>query len=110
MLTDGPAATDGHPPCDFLVFQDHGFDPAWALLPTAGGPDSDLSAETAATLHGEFDAELTLLHVTDEDEPAGVDLLADWGEEDGLSDAKFPVETRDVETAIADAAKAGPWR
>jgi amino acid transporter/nucleotide-binding universal stress UspA family protein len=96
----------GDPPCDFLVFQDRGFDPERILLPTAGGPDSALSAETAATLREEFGAELTLLHVADEgEESAGMDFLADWAAEHGLSDAQFRVETGDVETAIARAAE-----
>jgi amino acid transporter/nucleotide-binding universal stress UspA family protein len=95
----------GDPPCDFLVFQDRGFDPDRILLPTAGGPDSDLSAETAAALREEFDAELTLLHVTDEGEAAGMDFLAGWAEEHGLEDVEFRVETGDVEAAIARAAE-----
>jgi len=37
-------------PCDFLVLKDRDLDTSRILLPTAGGPDSDLSAEVARTL------------------------------------------------------------
>jgi amino acid transporter/nucleotide-binding universal stress UspA family protein len=91
----------GDPPCDFLVFRDRGFDPERILLPTAGGPDSDLSAETVATLRDEFDAEITLLHVADDGEEAeGSEFLERWAAEHGLEDAEFRVETGDIENAI----------
>jgi len=35
-------------PCDVLVLDDRGFDPSRILVPTAGGPDSELAAEVAA--------------------------------------------------------------
>jgi len=46
----------GDPPCDFLLLRDRGFDPSRVLVPTAGGPDSDLSAETVTLFEDEFDA------------------------------------------------------
>jgi len=39
-------------PCDFLVLRDRGLDPSRILLPTAGGPDSELSATIAKLLQG----------------------------------------------------------
>ncbi|WP_134671422.1 amino acid permease [Halorussus marinus] len=90
-------------PCDFLVLKDRGFDPGRILVPTAGGPDSDLSATVAKLLREEFDSEITLLHVAD-DLAVGEQFLADWAADHDLSDAELRVETGDVETAIADAA------
>ncbi|MDG5760862.1 amino acid permease [Natronococcus sp. A-GB1] len=91
-------------PCDFLVFRDRGFDPSRILVPTAGGPDSDLSAAVARMLELEFDAEVTLLHVAD-DEDAGRTFLAEWATEHGLSDAERRVESGDVEESIGRAAE-----
>ena len=91
-------------PCDFLVFRDRGFDPARILVPTAGGPDSDLSAAVARMLRAEFDSEVTLLHVAD-DESAGRAFLESWADEHGLGDAALVVETGDIETNIARTAE-----
>ena len=93
----------GDLPCDFLVMRDRGFDPSRILLPTAGGPDSDLSAETARLLAEEFDAEVTLLHVAD-DEAAGREFLDGWAEGHDLGDATLEIASGDVETAIENAA------
>ncbi len=90
-------------PCDFLVLRDRGFDPSRIVVPTAGGPDSALSAQVATILRAEHDAEIALLHVAD-DRAEGEAFLAEWAEEHGLSDAELLVETGDVETAIASAA------
>jgi len=90
-------------PCDFLVFRDRGFDPSRILVPTAGGPDSELSAAVAKTLRAEFDADVTLLHVAD-DEAEGRAFLEGWAGEHGLSDAALRIETGDVEDGIARAA------
>jgi len=90
-------------PCDFLVLKDRGFDPGRILVPTAGGPDSDLSATVAKLLREEFGSEITLLHVAD-DVATGEQFLADWAADRDLSDAEIRVETGDVEAAIADAA------
>jgi nucleotide-binding universal stress UspA family protein len=93
----------GDIPCDFLVMRDRGFDPSRILLPTAGGPDSDLSAETVRLLANEYDAEVTLLHVA-EDESEGRAFLEEWAEGHDLGDATLRIASGDVETAIEDAA------
>jgi len=90
-------------PCDFLVMKDRGFEPERVLVPTAGGPDSELSASVARILQAEYGSEVTLLHVAD-DEAAGETFLAEWAEANGLADAERRVETGDVETAIERAA------
>jgi len=91
-------------PCDFLVLKNRGFDPSRLLVPTAGGPDSDLSAAIAGTLQAEYDSHVTLLHVAD-DESEGRAFLDEWAGEHGLGDADLRVETGDVETAIETAAR-----
>ncbi|SER55120.1 universal stress protein [Natrinema salaciae] len=90
-------------PCDFLVLKDRGYDPGRILLSTAGGPDSELGAEVAKTLHSQTGASVQLLHVVDEDErEAGEQFLADWAAEHGFGDAVLTVDTLgDVEGAIA---------
>jgi len=90
-------------PCDFLVLKDRGFTPDRILVPTAGGPDSELSAEVANLLHAEFGSEVTLLNVADDVE-AGEAFLEEWAAENDLEDATLRVETGDVESAIEAAA------
>ncbi|RRJ31471.1 amino acid permease [Halocatena pleomorpha] len=90
-------------PCDFVVLKDRGFDPDEILVPTAGGPDSDLSAEIAKLLQSEYDSDVTLLHVTDS-ETEGVTFLEDWAATHDLTDATLQVESGDIETAIERAA------
>ncbi|WP_276272541.1 amino acid permease [Haloarcula litorea] len=90
-------------PCDFLVLRDRGFDPSRILLPTAGGPDSDLSAAIVETLRAEYDSEVTVLHV-DDDPEAGRAFVQEWAEDHGLGDATIRVESGDVEAAIEAAA------
>ncbi|QKY19724.1 amino acid permease [Halolamina sp. CBA1230] len=92
----------GDLPCDFLVLKDRGFDAERVLIPTAGGPDSELSVEIGKLLQAEFGSELTLLHVAD-DEAAGEAFLTEWAEAQGV-DADLRVETGDPGTAIEDAA------
>jgi amino acid transporter/nucleotide-binding universal stress UspA family protein len=87
-------------PCDFLVLKDRGLDASRILVPTAGGPDSDLSAEVAAILREEYGSEIDLLHVAD-DVAAGEAFLTEWADEHDLSEANLVVESGDVETAIA---------
>jgi amino acid transporter len=94
----------GDVPCDFLVLKGRGFDPERVLVPTAGGPDSDLSAMVANYLRAEFDSEVTLLHVA-EDRAAGEAFLEEWAAEHDLADVELRVETGDVETAIERAAE-----
>jgi len=91
-------------PCDFLVLRDRGLDPSRILLPTAGGPDSDLSASVAKLLQAEYDSEVTLLNVAD-DEDNAQQFLQEWAVEHGLEDASLRIESGDVETAIEDAAE-----
>ncbi|MFB6350649.1 MAG: amino acid transporter, partial [Bradymonadaceae bacterium] len=81
-------------PCDFVVYRDRGFDPERLLLPTAGGPASEISAEVARVLLGEFDAELTLMHVVDDerDLERGQAFLEHWAEEHGFEDTPGIVE------------------
>ncbi|RDZ47871.1 amino acid transporter [Haloferax sp. Atlit-19N] len=86
-------------PYDVLVLKDRGFDPSHVLVPTAGGPDSDLSASIASVLREFCDAEIELLHVAD-DRDAGEQFLREWADERGLGDATLTVETGDVERAI----------
>ncbi|WP_276300624.1 amino acid permease [Halorussus lipolyticus] len=91
-------------PSDFLVLKDRGFDPERVLVPTAGGPDSDLSAEIAKLLQDTYDSEVTLLHVAD-DAAEGEAFLEEWAADHGLEDAERRVETGDVEGAIERAAE-----
>lgn len=93
----------GAPPCDFVVLRDRGFDPERILVPTAGGSDSDLSAEIAVALANQYDSDLTVLHVTDDVE-AGETFLREWAGDHGLEDVELRVESGDVEGEIERAA------
>jgi len=91
-------------PCDFLVLKDRGLDTSRLLLATAGGPDSDLSAEVAAALRSGIGTDVALLHVVDSpaDREDGEAFLAEWAAERGLADAEIIVDdSGDVEAAIA---------
>ncbi len=91
-------------PCDFLVLKDRGFDPEHVLVPTAGGTDSDLSAEVARTLRDGRGSEVELLYVVDDDEKraAGTEFLGGWAQDHDLGNATLTVDTGgDVENAIA---------
>ncbi|MFO7834662.1 MAG: formate/nitrite transporter family protein [Halohasta sp.] len=90
-------------PCDFAIINDRGLDTSRILIPTAGGPDSGLSAEVAAALQATTDAEITLLHVvnTPADREAGRAFLETWAADHGLDDAELVVDdSGDVEAAI----------
>lgn len=94
-------------PCDFLVLKDRGLDTTDVLLPTAGGPDSDLSAEVARTLRSTIGSAVTLLHVVDgsDEREAGEAFLDDWAADHDLQDAAFVVDdSGDIEGAIERAA------
>ncbi|WP_436344940.1 formate/nitrite transporter family protein [Natronorubrum sp. FCH18a] len=94
-------------PCDFLVFKDRGLDTSRILLPTAGGPDSDLSAEVAKALDTAVGANVSLLHIVDtpEKREAGERFLAEWAADHNLSDAELIVDdSGNVEEAISRAA------
>ncbi|ELY71394.1 amino acid permease [Natrinema versiforme] len=91
-------------PCDFLVLKDRGYDPSRILLPTAGGPDSDLSAEIARTLRSATGASIDLLHVVDDESEreAGEAFLTEWAADHDIGDAVLTVDTSgDIEGAIA---------
>ncbi|MFB6068723.1 MAG: amino acid permease [Halobacterium sp.] len=94
----------GDLPCDTLVLKDRGFDPSRVVVPTAGGPDSGLSATLARSLRDQFDSEVTLLHVAD-DAGEGEAFLESWAADHGLEGAGLRVETGDVEDAIEAAAE-----
>ncbi|WP_254810579.1 universal stress protein [Natronosalvus amylolyticus] len=91
-------------PCDFLVFKDRGFDLSNVLLPTTGGPHTELAADIARVLQTEFGSELTMLHVAD-DPDEGERFLASWASKHGLEGAAQRVEVGDIETAIESAAR-----
>lgn len=86
-------------PCDVLMVKDRGFDPADILVATAGGPSSELSGEIASLLAAEFDSELTLLNVA-EDQATGDAFLEEWAAGHDMDDVELVVETGDVESAI----------
>ncbi|WP_440764819.1 amino acid permease [Natronorubrum sp. DTA7] len=94
-------------PCDFLVLNDRGLETDRVLVPTAGGPDSDLSAEMARYMRDQLGSEITLLNVVDQGEKDdGEAFLTEWAEDRGLDDAAIRIDTTgDVEGAIATAAR-----
>ncbi|APW97854.1 formate transporter [Halobiforma lacisalsi AJ5] len=90
-------------PSDLLVFKDRGTDISRVLLPTAGGPDSDLSAEVARTLTETVGTEVSLLHVVGD--PAsremGEKFIEEWAAEHDLHGANLIVDdSGNVEEAI----------
>jgi len=88
-------------PCDFLVLDGEDLDLSDVLVPTAGGPSSDLSAEVALALRGTVGVDVSLLHVVDDGgEEAGHEFLTGWAAGHGLDDAELRVETGDVEETI----------
>jgi formate/nitrite transporter FocA (FNT family)/nucleotide-binding universal stress UspA family protein len=93
-------------PCDFLVVNDRGLDSSRILLPTAGGPDSDLNAEIARALQQVANADVELLHVVaDEgDVAAGEAFLDTWADQHGLENVTTTVAVGDVERAIVQRA------
>ena len=94
-------------PCDFLVFNDRGLETDRVLVPTAGGPDSDLSAEVARHMRDQLGSEITLLHVVDDasEQAEGEAFLTEWAEDHDLEDAAIRIDASgDVEGAIASAA------
>ena len=89
-------------PCDFLIVKERDFDPSNILLPTYGGPDSDLSAEVVKMLQSAVGSTISLLHVVDSDEDLaeGEQFLETWALEHELTDADLLVEAGDVEAVI----------
>jgi formate/nitrite transporter FocA (FNT family)/nucleotide-binding universal stress UspA family protein len=95
-------------PCEFLVLKDRELDLSEVLLATAGGPDSDLSAEVVRALRAEVGSEISLLHVVDDEanRAEGEEFLAQWAADRGLDDANLIVDdSGNVEQAIAREAK-----
>lgn len=93
-------------PSDVIVFDGDEFDPEKVLVPTAGGPSSALIATVAAALQTGPKADVTLLHVAD-DQAEGEKFLQQWAGEHGLGDARTVVETGSfgeaLETHVEDA-------
>ncbi len=90
-------------PCDFLVLDGQELALSNVLVPTAGGPSSDLSAEVARALRDTVGVDVTLLHVVEPGkEDAGREFLVDWAEGHGLADAEVRIETGDVGATIGD--------
>jgi nucleotide-binding universal stress UspA family protein len=88
-------------PCDFLVLDGQDLSLSDVLVPTAGGPSSDLSAEVARALRETLGVDISLLHVVDAgEEESGREFLSDWAEHHQLADADLRVETGDVETIL----------
>ena len=88
-------------PCDFLVLDGQRLDAREVLVPTAGGPSSDLSAEVARALRETVGVDVSLLYVVDEgDEEAGREFLSGWADGHGLGDADLRIETGGVEETI----------
>ncbi|EMA47177.1 amino acid permease [Halobiforma nitratireducens] len=95
-------------PCDFLVFNDEGLETDRVLVPTAGGPDSDLSAEIARDMRDQLGSEITLLHVVDDESEreSGEAFLTEWAGEHDLAEADIRIDASgDVESAIAAGAQ-----
>ncbi len=94
-------------PCDFLVLKDRDRSADRILVPTAGGPDSDLSAEVARVLRGQGDSELALLYVVsgESEREEGEAFLRDWAAGHDLGDAEILIDSSgDVEGSINRAA------
>ncbi len=91
-------------PCDFLVYRDRGFDPSQILLPTAGGPNADLSAAVARALREEFNTDISLFHAADSRSQART-FLETWATDHDLEDADLRPAEGPVEPAIASAAE-----
>ncbi|MGM0447099.1 MAG: amino acid permease [Methanobacteriota archaeon] len=88
-------------PCDFLVLDGQRLDLSDVLVPTAGGPSSDLSAEVARALRETVGVDVSLLYVVDEgDEESGREFLAGWADGHGLGDADLRIEAGSVEDTI----------
>ncbi|WP_330633099.1 formate/nitrite transporter family protein [Halocatena halophila] len=88
---------------DIVIVRDRGHDPDSVLVPTSGGPSSDLNAEVALAFETVTDANISLLHVVDgpEHRTDGQAFLDSWSSKHGLESADLIVDTDgDVERAI----------
>jgi len=90
-------------PCDFLVLDGQSIDLSDVLVPTAGGPSSDLSGEVARALQDTLGVDISLLHIVDSgEEDAGRTFLSEWAESHQLGNAALRIESGDVETVIGE--------
>ncbi|WP_224338160.1 amino acid permease [Haloprofundus halobius] len=88
-------------PCDFLILDGQQLDLSDVLVPTAGGPSSDLSAEVARALRDTVGVDLSLLYVVDSsEEESGREFLSGWADGHDLGDAELRIEAGDVEETI----------
>ena len=88
-------------PCDFLVLDGDDLVVSEVLVPTAGGPSSDLSAEVARALRETLGVDITLLHIVDPGaEAAGHEFLVEWAADHQMANQDLRIETGDVETVI----------
>lgn len=98
-------------PCDFLMFKDRGYDTSHILVPTAGGPDSELSVSVAKLLRMEHDSKLTLLNVVPDESLRGEarEFLNAWARDIGIEvesqDVDLVVDVGDVEDVIQERAE-----
>ncbi len=92
-------------PADILALKDRGLATDRILLPTAGGPDSKLSAEIARALQSSAESTVSLLHVVNspEERADGEAFLRAWAGDHDLAAVDFIIETDgDVEGAVID--------
>ncbi|WP_226043190.1 amino acid permease [Natrinema sp. DC36] len=88
-------------PCDFLILDGQKLDLSDVLVPTAGGPSSDLSAEVARALRDTVGVDLSLLYVVDpSEEESGREFLSGWADGHDLGDSELRIEAGDVEETI----------
>ncbi|OTF04365.1 universal stress protein [Halorubrum sp. SD612] len=88
-------------PCDFLVLDGQRLDASDVLVPTAGGPSSDLSAEVALALRAGVGGNVSRLRVgVGGGGASGREFLAECAAGHGLGDADRRGETGDVGRAI----------
>ncbi|WP_336362466.1 universal stress protein [Halalkalicoccus salilacus] len=95
-------------PCDFLVLKGQELDVSRILVPVAGGPNADLSAEVVNCLQDHVDVEISVLHVVDGEQQrsAGEEFLREWAADHDLSDVELLIDTSgDVKDAITRKAK-----
>jgi Formate/nitrite family of transporters len=95
-------------PCDFVVLRARDLDGSRILVTTAGGPDSELSAEIAAMLRDAIGSAVTILQVVDTpaNAPQAERELEAWATDHGLEEARIVIDTSgDVEAAIYEEAK-----
>ena len=90
-------------PCDFLVLKGKDLDLSRVLVPVAGGPNADLSAEVVKYLQTHVNSEISVLHVVDGEQQRsdGEEFLTEWLADHDLSDVESLIDTSgDVKDAI----------